>query len=100
MITLNVSNLINKIKGQFCSYKGVFYLIEITLTSQRKLYKEYKETRLKQAHNLIALYNTGSYSRPKDSEIINDAKSDILSFVSVFEDRLIKEVENELNQIN
>lgn len=68
----------------------------ISLTEQRKMFKAYKEARLSDANTLIALYNTGNYNRPQNSEIINEAKEDIIKFVSVFEEKVIKEAKNEL----
>ena len=54
---------------------------------------------MKEANLLISLLNTGSYSRPKDSDIIGNAKEDILNFASMFEIILIKEVEEDLKNI-
>lgn len=71
----------------------------LTIPQQRKLYKIYKEARLNEAHMNITALNTGSYSRPKDSEIIGNAKADILNFASVFERSLILEVEADLKTI-
>lgn len=68
----------------------------ITIIEQRKLYNLYKETRLREVNNVIALLNTGSYSRPENSVIINKAKKDIMDFVSIFEDKIIEEAKDEL----
>jgi hypothetical protein len=68
----------------------------MTLQIQRKLYKQYKKARLSDAHNLIHLLRTGSYSKSSDEDILNDAKDDILKFVSHFEDSIIAEAESDL----
>lgn len=71
----------------------------MTLQMQRNLYKQYKKSRLSEANNIIALYATGNYSKPTNAEIVNNAKTDILKFVSVFENPIIEEAESDMNEI-
>lgn len=68
----------------------------ISIPSQRKLYRMYKEARLNEFNNSMAFYNTGNYSRPSHSEMVKKLKQDILSFTSVFEEKIRKEVELDL----
>lgn len=71
----------------------------MTLQMQRNLYKQYKKTRLSEANNIISLYATGNYSKPTNTEIVNNAKTDILKFVSVFENPIIEEAESDMDVI-
>lgn len=71
----------------------------MTLQMQRNLYKQYKKSRLSEVNNIIALYATGSYSKPTNTEIVNNAKTDILKFVSIFENPIIEEAESDMDEI-
>ena len=72
---------------------------KLSKPEQRRLYTIYKEARLNQAFNLIALYNTGTYNNPGKEGIINRAKSDILKFVSCFEEDIKNEAVSDLGNI-
>lgn len=69
---------------------------KLSLNQQRSLYQAYKETRLRQAYDTMALMKTGTYHSESSKNIMEKAKADILNFVSVFEQKLVIEVQHEL----
>ena len=68
----------------------------ISIKEQRILCNAYKKARMNEANNYISFCNTGTYIRDSTPEIMSVAKKDILKFVSVFEDKIIEEITDEL----
>lgn len=72
---------------------------QLTLPQQRELYKAYKETRIHLAYDSMAIMKTGAENSEESLSILRRAKDDILKFSSVFEEKLLQEIETELDSI-
>lgn len=71
-------------------------LKKMSISQQRKLYQMYKQAVISNLNNLDALYNTGNYSRPAYSEMVQEAKTNLLEFSSSFEEVLCLEIMEEM----